>query len=130
MGTETPPGITALNVRPGSGPPQDLINGKLEEAVAFSTRDEADPWLMLDLVSPRRIGEVTLVNSTDHADDSLPLRVETSVDGATWQEGGVRTTTFTRAEPALISFSKRSARFVRVHGKPGGALYLSEIEVR
>jgi hypothetical protein len=122
--------VVASSRRPGSGPPQDLINGKLEEGIAFSTRDEADPWLMLDLVSPRRIHEVTLVNGTEYADDSLPLRVETSVDGTTWQEGAVRMTTFTRAEPAIVSFGKRSARFVRIHGKPGGAVYLSEVEVR
>jgi hypothetical protein len=122
--------VVASSRRPGSGPPQDLTNGKVEVGVAFSTRDEADPWIMLDFVKPHRIHEMTLVNSPDHPDDSLPLRAETSVDGATWAPAASRRTPFTPADPAVLSFAKRSARFVRVHGKPGGAIYLSEIEVR
>lgn len=122
--------VVASSRRPGCGPPLDLTNGKIEPAAAFCTKDEPDPWVMLDFVNPRRVREVTLVNSPEHEDDSLPLRVETSVDGATWMPGAAQTAHFNAASPAVVSFSTRDARFVRIHGRGGGAIYLTEVEVR
>ncbi len=122
--------VTASSRRPGLGPPEDLTNGKVETNAAFGTKDEPDPWITVDLGAVSRISEVTLVNGDDHEDDSLPLRVETSADGKAWEAAASATSHFTQAAPAELRFAKRGARFVRVHGRPGGALYLSEVEVR
>jgi hypothetical protein len=122
--------VVASSRRPGSGAPLDLTNGKVEDTAAFSTKDEADPWLTVDFVIPRRVHEITLVNSPDHEDDSLPLRAETSVDGTKWEAAAIQTRHFTASDPAILSFSSRPARFVRIHGRSGGAIYLTEIEVR
>jgi hypothetical protein len=122
--------VISSSRRPNSGPPQDLTNAKVEPAAAFATKDEPDPWVTLDLTAPARVSEVTLFNGDDHKDDSLPIRVETSADGATWDPAATQSTPFTQAAPAVLSFTARSARFVRVHGKPNGALFLSEVEVR
>jgi len=123
-------GVVASSRRIGSGPPASLTRGTIEGATSFSTKDEPDPWVTLDLVTPHRVHEVTLVNGPDHEDESLPLRVETSVDGSTWVDAATRTTHFSEAESAVLSFSSRSARFVRIHGRGGGAIYLEEVEVR
>jgi hypothetical protein len=122
--------VVASSRRPGCGPPLDLTNGKVEGAVAFCTKDEPDPWVMLDFVNARRVDEITLMNSPDHEDDSLPLRVETSVDGANWAPGGTQSAHFSATAPAIITFSRREARFVRIHGRGGGAIYLTEVEAR
>jgi hypothetical protein len=122
--------VIASSRRPNYGPPQDLVNGTIEPSVAFATKDEADPWITIDLGSAARVSEVTLVNSIDHQDDALPIRIETSADGAAWDPAGLATAHFTPEAPAVVSFTKRSARFVRLHARPGGAFYLNEVEVR
>jgi len=122
--------VVSSSRRPDSGPPQDLTNGKIEAGTAFATKDEADPWVTIDLGPPARVSEVTLVNSEDHLADSLPLRVETSSDGTTWDAAGEQTKPFSPAEPGVLTFTARSARFVRIHGHHGGAIYLNEVEVR
>jgi hypothetical protein len=122
--------VIASSRRPNYGPTQDLVNGTIEPSVAFATKDEADPWVTIDLGSAARVSEVTLVNSIDHQDDALPIRIETSADGAAWDAAGLATAHFTPDAPAVVSFTKRSARFVRLHARPGGAFYLNEVEVR
>jgi hypothetical protein len=122
--------VIASSRRPNFGPPQDLLNGTIEPSVAFATKDEADPWVTIDLGSAARVSEVTLVNSVDHQDDALPIRIETSADGAAWDAAGLATAHFAPDAPAVVSFTKRSARFVRLHARPGGAFYLNEVEVR
>ncbi len=122
--------VVASSRRPECGPPSDLTNGKVEEAVAFCTKDEPDPWVQIDLGAPHRLSQVTLLNSPDHLDDSLPLRVETSADGGNWATGAMATMHFTPTEPAVVAFSAREARFVRLHGRGGGAIYLTEVEAR
>jgi hypothetical protein len=122
--------VVSSSRRPGAGPPTDLTNGTVEPALAFATKDEPDAWVNIDLVRTAPASEVKLWNSNDHTDDSLPIRVETSVDGVTWEAGGLQSTHFTPSDPAVVGFPKRMTRFVRIHAKPGGALYLNEVEVR
>jgi len=122
--------VVSSSRRVGSGPPLDLTNGKVEPTFAFATKDEPDPWIMIDITPSARISEVMLWNSDDHLDDSLPLQVETSSDGAAWEPAGLVAVHFTPLEPALLKFTTRSARFVRIHRKTGGAIYLTEVEVR
>ena len=122
--------VVSSSRRPGAGPATDLTNGNVEAALAFATKDEPDAWVSIDLVKGAPASEVKLWNSNDHTDDSLPIRVETSVDGVTWEAGGLESAHFTPSDPAIVSFPKRMTRFVRIHAKPGGALYLNEVEVR
>lgn len=122
--------VVSSSRRAGSGPPSDLANGKVEPTFAFATKDEPDPFVTLDLTTIAEVAEVTLINSDDHQDDSLPFRVETSVDALTWEPAAIWATHFSPAAPAVLAFHRRSARFVKIHGKTGGALYLTEVEVR
>jgi hypothetical protein len=122
--------VAASSRRPENGPPESLTNGTVEPTLAFATREEADPSVTVDLVIPRTVSAVWLWTSDDHPDDSLPLRVETSADGDTWQAGATSKDRFSSSDPAVLSFARRPTRYVRVHGRPGGALYLNEVEVR
>jgi F5/8 type C domain len=122
--------VVTSSRRPGAGGPEALTNGDVEHASVFATKDDADPWVRVDLPAVSRVASVTVFDGDDHQDDSLPLRIETSVDGAAWEAGGNWAAHFTPASPAKVTFAARDARFIRVHGHPGGALYLSEVEVR
>jgi hypothetical protein len=120
---------TSSSRRPGAGAPSDLTNGLTKAGVAFSTKDEADPWVALDLGSVKDVSTVTLRDGDDHQDDGLPLRVETSAEGLRWEPAGAQASHFAPASPAVLSFKARPARFVRIHGRAGGAIYLNEVEV-
>jgi hypothetical protein len=71
-----------------------------------------------------------LFDGSDHVDDILPMKLETSGDGTQWDPAAVETTRFTPEAPAVLTFTTRGVRFVRIHGRPNGAIYLSEVEVR
>jgi len=116
--------------RPGSGPVQDLTNGVIEKGTAFATRDEPDPWVMFDVIVPHRMSEVKVFPGDDHHDDAFPLRVETSPDSLTWEPGALQTKHAGPTQPIVIPFPARTTRFIRIHGKGPGALYLNEVEVR
>jgi hypothetical protein len=112
------------------GPPGDLTNGKIAPESGIATNDEPDPWAEVDLGSVMRVSEVTVMGADEHEHDNGPLRVETSRDRVLWETAGTEGRGFTASDPAVISFRARDARFVRIHGKPGGTLYLHEVEVR
>jgi hypothetical protein len=122
--------VVASSRRPGSGPPANLTNGVPEPAASFATKDEPDPWVTIDLGPAARVSEVTLFDGSDHVDDILPMKLETSGDGTQWDPAAVETTRFTPEAPAVLTFTTRGVRFVRIHGRPNGAIYLSEVEVR
>ncbi len=122
--------VTMSSRRTTSGPALDVTNGKVVPEAGIATNDEPDPWVQIDLGQPFRVSEITLMNANDHQDDLTPLRAETSLDGNAWQPAATREASFSAEAPAVLSFRARDARFVRVHGRPAGAIYLHEIEVR
>jgi hypothetical protein len=121
--------VTMSSHRAGFGPPGDLTNGKVAPEAGIATNDEPDPWVTIDLGAPVRVSDITLMGNDDHQEDQLPLRVETSGDGEKWDPATWHKTSFSVGAPAVMSFSSRTARFVRIHGRPGGALYLHEVEI-
>lgn len=122
--------VVSSSRRMGAGPPEELTNGTAEPGPAFATRDEPDPWVTVDLANPVRVAEVTFFAPPEHLEDTIPLRVETSLDGSAWEPAGTQTAPLAPSAPTVLKFPARSARFVRVHGRPGGAVYLNEVEVR
>jgi hypothetical protein len=124
--------VTASSVRASSGPPSSVVNGSVESNVyAFATNDDPDPWLTVDLLQPHPLRSVLVYNRGDGGfDKMLPFSLEISADGHVWRSVGRQTTPFSQSEPATFSLAGDVARYVRVHGTPGHAVCLNEIEVR
>jgi hypothetical protein len=107
-------------------------NGKLGDDpqsydLLFHTREEPFPWVLVDMLKPRKIDRVVLRNRLDCCTDrGVPLVVEVSLDGLSFeavaqQDGsfGVWTAHFTR----------RPARYVRIRSLRTTALHLRRIEL-
>jgi hypothetical protein len=99
-----------------------------EEAPFFFVTDiQADPWLRIDLLKATRVGGVTIGNRIDCCRArALPLIVEVSTDGATWQEVLRREDNF---ETWRAHFKPRVARFVRLRTPMTTFLHLSRVAV-
>jgi hypothetical protein len=112
-----------------------LVNGKIEFSYAAATDNTADggrqdPWIMIDLESPSRIGKIVVYNRGDASfTDCLPLILEVGLDPANMKTIGVRKDLFTRTEPWVVRGLDETARYVRVRMTGTAYIALNEIEV-
>jgi hypothetical protein len=84
----------------------------------------------IDLVDTYAVDQIRVHNRIDQAfDDSLPLVVEVSVDGATFKQLGRREEHFAADPPWILKTSHEPARLVRIKVMKRGYLALSEVEV-
>jgi hypothetical protein len=99
-----------------------------EEAPYFFVTDiQANPWLRIDMLEPTTVGGVTIRNRIECCRArALPLVVELSTDGATWQEVLRREDNF---ETWRAHFKPRVARFVRLRTPMTTFLHLSRVSV-
>jgi hypothetical protein len=124
----------ALNkpVHPSSrkhNPPdgRELVDGEIGTSFGLHTNVEDSPNVVIDLQDRFWIDSVKVHNRVDGwFDDSLPLVVELSVDGAKWDEIGRREEHF---DTWTVSGRGKPATMVRVRVDRHSYLALSEIEV-
>jgi hypothetical protein len=93
----------------------------------FTTNEEIDPWLDIDLGKPTKFNTVEVTNRSDCCPDrAIPLLVEVSTDRTKWREVSRRTDTFSvwRAE-----FAPQSARYVRLRVPRRTILHLEKVAV-
>lgn len=91
---------------------------------------ENNPWVLVDLKQTYRISSIRIYNRGDTAfDDCLPLAVQLSEDGVTFQELARRTTHFDQSPPWILDAKGRRARYVRLQSMGIGYIALSEVEV-
>ena len=108
-----------------------LTNGKIEWGYGANTDYPADdPWMLIDLGAPTRIGRIAVYNRGDkNFDDCLPLTLSVGPDMSAAKVLGVRDKPFGRTAPWVLDHLDVTARYVRV-SKPGKAyISLDEIEV-
>ncbi len=110
-------------------------NGEdLPQDYGFHTREEADPWWMVDLIEECVVEEVAIVNRVKQPQRFRTFRIETSCDGSDW------TIRFTQSEPCDVSSDPESpwrlrfadvfpARYLRIILLGAGALHLRRVQV-
>ena len=114
----------------GTPSPEGATDGKVVPPFQAHTAIEPDPWITVDLGAVRRISKVKIRNRTDgHAGGALPLTLEFSDNGQDYRAVDHRTEAFTGSDPWVFTTKVVTARFVRVHGHPGGYVVVTEIEV-
>jgi hypothetical protein len=93
----------------------------------FHTREEAGPWVVVDMLKARRIDRVVLKNRLDCClDRGVPLVVEVSLDGTLFETVAQQDTSFA---VWTARFARRPARYVRVRSLRTTVLHLRRIEV-
>ena len=88
-----------------------LIGGDV--ALLFHTEEQEDPWFLIDLGRPMRIGSVEVVNRVDCCPDrAIPLVIEARLEDQPYVEVARRTESFATW---LATFTPREARWVKLH---------------
>jgi hypothetical protein len=122
--------VSASSVLPGSPDGHELVEGGMGTSYAIATATQDAPWIAVDLSRVYKITEIDVYNRVDGwFDDNLPLVLETSVDGATWDDVARRDTTFGHDPPWSVRLERRPARYVRIHGVGRMLIALSRLRV-
>lgn len=122
--------VTMSSQYPGTPNPQGATDGRIVTPYQAHTAIESDPWIAVDLGSVHKISTVKIYNRTDwHYESSLPLTLEFAKNSTDYHAVDRRTVAFTGSKPWVFTPRAASARFVRVHGHPGGCVVLTEIKV-
>ncbi len=124
---------SASSVFPGTqATAEGLTDGITSGSFGAHTGKEENSWVQVDLGDVFRIDKVKIYNRGDGwFDECLPLTLEFSENGTDFKPIEQRTASFGQLIPWTANGGKAKARYVRVHGKPGGGGYvtLAEIEV-
>jgi hypothetical protein len=106
-------------------PDQECKEGK---DFFFCTRQEKNPWFILDLKQTKKFSSVELVNRQDCCGERAnPLTISVSKDGKTWQTVAERKAEF---KTLNTTFPKVSARYIKLEiPKSDGILHLRRVRV-
>jgi hypothetical protein len=97
------------------------------EDLLFHTQSEHSPWLVIDLGAFERVRGIALENRGGCCQErAVPLIVELSIDGQSWQEVARRDKTFKSWE---TRFRPQSARFVRLRVPRKTVFHLRRVRV-
>jgi hypothetical protein len=101
--------------------------GRIAANFFFITNRQTNPWVRIDLLDPRSVGGVTVTNRIDCCRArAVPLIVEVSTDGVSWQEVVRRDENF---DTWRAHFAPRVARFVRLRASTTTWLHLAGVAV-
>ncbi len=109
-------------------PKNDTLTTTAEGAFAFHTREEKNPFAVIDLGESRRIGEIEILNRADHnAFRTSPISVFLSDDGKSWRKAWRSDVAKTRW---LVKFAEpERARHVKIMLEKTGYLHLKGVKV-
>jgi hypothetical protein len=110
--------------------PENVTDGYRYGQLGFHSAVEKSAWLELDLGRPQVITRVQAYGRGDCCfDQSVPLALEVSDDGADYRRVAVLKRPFTQYDPWVIRPQALVARFVRFRTLRRAPLVLSEVEV-
>lgn len=123
--------VTASSRHPHSkAPPNGLTDGSKKGPYGVHTNIEAEPWVMVDLEKPTKIGRIKVFNRTDgYFNEGLPFALELSDNGEDFTEITQRKAPFSRWRPWAHHAEGREARYIRIRKIGHGYVALSELEV-
>jgi hypothetical protein len=110
--------------------PGELVNGRIEFTYGAHTDIEDDPWIVIDLAQPVRIGKIVVYNRGDCCfSDVLPLIVEAGDSESSFRQVAVRNAPFSRTRPWVIDRLDVTARYLRLRKTGHTYIGLSEVSV-
>ncbi|MDP9036167.1 MAG: discoidin domain-containing protein [Myxococcota bacterium] len=110
--------------------PEGAVDGEKNGTFGFHSVEEDSPSLTIDLLRPHKIMRVKVFGRGDgYNDQSIPLALEVSDDGAVFRKIAERTEAFSEADPWVVEVSPLVTRFVRLRTERHSVLVLSEVEV-
>jgi peptidoglycan/LPS O-acetylase OafA/YrhL len=114
----------------GAPSPDHLVNGRLEDA-STHTKNEDNPWMMIDLGKVTKIGALRIYNRDDGwQDEAIPFEILESKDNEHWDVLAKRDKVFTQEWPWRIRCYDTKTRYLKfVARKNHAVLALSEVEV-
>jgi hypothetical protein len=96
--------------------------------ILFHTAEEKNPWFELDLGAVFDVGSIEVVNRRDCcAERAIPLRLEVSIDRASFREVARHTEPF---RTWRASFDPVKARYIRARVTRRSVLHLERLVVR
>ena len=106
------------------------VDGQRYGQLGFHSNLE-QPWLTIDLVDAAQIDRIDVYGRADCCfDQSLPLRIATSLDGKTFETLATLNTEFSQTEPWKLNVSPPVvARYVRLKTMKRSFLVLAEVEI-
>ncbi|HEY6555967.1 MAG TPA: discoidin domain-containing protein [Polyangiaceae bacterium] len=124
------PVLVSSNHPNSTAPAGGLTDGNTKDGYGVHTNLEQHPWVSVDLGQSHAIDRVKIYNRGDGwFNDALPLKLEFSEDGKRFDLVQERTKPFTQAAPWVYRAEGKKARYVRISGRSGGFVALSELEV-
>ena len=118
---------TASSKYPEGGCKSPLQSCPGSASYFFSTDEQDNPWLEIDLQSLQKISRVRVYNREDCCGDrAVPLVVEVSRDHKRWDEVGKRGTNFSTWK---LSFPATEARWVRLRVTRRSYLHLTGVRI-
>ncbi|HYP91382.1 MAG TPA: discoidin domain-containing protein, partial [Polyangiaceae bacterium] len=94
----------------------------------FTTSEEVDPWVEIDLGRPTAFNQIEVKNRSDCCPDrAAPLVVEVSNDAKSWREIAKRQDTFTLWQ---AGFATQTARYVRLRVPRRTVFHLDKVSIR
>ena len=123
--------VTVSSIHPASTSlPSGLTDGVTTGSYGVHTNLGENPWVQVDLAAVYAIDRVKIYNRGDgYYDDGLPMVLQFSLDGTSFQDVETRATGFSQLQPWTAKTHGRRARYVRVKGAKGKYVSLSELEV-
>ena len=111
----------------GAFPRTGLMVGEAPIDGRFHTREEQDPWVVLDLGETQRVHAVRVENRTNCCKErATPLAFELSVDNEHWKLVGYRRVPF---GTYTQQFEPQQARYLRLRVDRHSVLHLRRISV-
>lgn len=110
--------------------PAGAVDGSKSGQYGYHSALEESPWLSVDLGRHYAISSVKVYGRGDgYYDQSIPLALEVSEDGATYRQIAERTEPFSASDPWVVKPTGVTAQFVRLHTMRHSYLVLGEVEV-
>ncbi|HEY3817214.1 MAG TPA: acyltransferase family protein [Polyangiaceae bacterium] len=121
--------LSTLPEDPLTGP-WALVDGDLEAEHSAYTKEQDDPWMTIDLGEPTSVGSIRVYNRGDgYQNDNIPLELQVSNDGSSFETIARREVVFTQEWPWRIHCADLKARYVRLQVRKKVRMCLSEVEI-
>jgi hypothetical protein len=106
------------------------VDGSKNGTYGYHSLIEDSPWLSIDLGRPIAISRIKVFGRGDgYYDQSIPLALETSDDGTTYQQIALRSEPFSEFDPWTIQPTALVTRYLRLKTMRHSYLVIGEVEV-
>jgi hypothetical protein len=106
------------------------VDGSKNGTYGYHSLQEDSPWLSIDLGRPVAIGKIKVFGRGDgYYDQSIPLALEVSQDGTTYEQIALRNEPFSEYDPWVVRPEALVTRFLRLKTLRRSYLVLGEVEV-